>query len=169
MNWSAWISTFLKKVPGPWYVWLPTKAIKIYWSIFTRNPWENCREIFKGHFLKGRNFWQKSTNRFRQNQKISFWHKWFWHVYPRMSKYCLILRGSRANEAQHGEFGLRICATHRNFVWDLYFQKNKNSTFSNANWALYRRHKKKLTFQTLPVFYLLPEVCTSARDACPWE
>ena len=88
---------------------------------------------------------------------------------PQMSKYCLILRGSRANEAQHGEFGLRICATHRNFVWDLYFQKNKNSTFSNANWALYRRHKKKLTFQTLPVFYLLPEVCTSARDACPWE
>ena len=88
---------------------------------------------------------------------------------PQMSKYCPILRGSRANEAQHGEFGLRICAAHRKFVWNLYFHKNKISTFSNATWALYRRHKKKLTFQTLPVFYLLPEVCTSARDACPWE
>ena len=88
---------------------------------------------------------------------------------PQMCKYCPILRGSRANGIQQRENGLRICATHRNFVWDLYFQKNKISTFSNANWAMYRRHKKTLIFQMLPAFYLLPEVCTSARDACPWE
>ena len=71
---------------------------------------------------------------------------------PQMCKYCHILRGSRANEAQHGEIGLRICATHRNFVWDLYFQNNDISLFFNTNWALYNRHKKKLIFELLPAF-----------------
>ena len=46
------------------------------------------------------------------------------------AKYCPILRGSRANGIQQRENVLRICATPRNFVWDLYFQKNKISTFS---------------------------------------
>ena len=85
-------------------------------------------------------FWYKITKSSRHIAEYGQNRRNFDDI-PQMSKYCPILRRSGANEAQQQENGLRICATHRKIVQDLYFDHNAFSKFFNLNWATHKRHK----------------------------